>query len=372
MSGRDVIQASRKNKLRVAVAGGAGTWGSRYLKAYADHPDCEVVAIVDTARDRRQAFAERYDVRAQYDHLDDLLRVDTPDIISAILPTASNPEAVIACAEAGVRVISCEKPIAVDLASADAMLAICQRHGAVFGCGSVYSGVPYLEQTLSWVREGNLGRVLSATVPGGLSREASGGGCVQLTLLRLFTGLEIEWVEGWVLPPASGWADSKEADDAEMDCPVYGRLGLTGGITCEVSAPRADADCLVRVTGDAGQVCLTSPQPVMLQGTGPGSQPGRPAFLDSPQRDYFTSLIERLMTAFDTGSEILGSGRGYQQALEIVVAMRLSARRDHERVLLPVADRSLRVVPHPYRLRGGDLAGWESIGYSGPPSVEEG
>ena len=38
--------------------------------------------------------------------------------------------------------------------------------------------------------------------------------------------------------------------------------------------------------------------------------------------------------------------------------------------MLPLADRSLKIYPHDYRLRGGDVAGWGSIGYDGPPQVE--
>ena len=61
-------------KYRVAVVGGAGTWGRFYLRAYADHPDCEVIALVDRARDRRQAFADRYGVPATFDDVEELLR----------------------------------------------------------------------------------------------------------------------------------------------------------------------------------------------------------------------------------------------------------------------------------------------------------
>ena len=42
----------------------------------------------------------------------------------------------------------------------------------------------------------------------------------------------------------------------------------------------------------------------------------------------------------------------------------------HQRITLPFADRSHTLYPHPYRLRGGDLAGWRSIGYDGPPAIE--
>ena len=76
------------------------------------------------------------------------------------------------------------------------------------------------------------------------------------------------------------------------------------------------------------------------------------------------------MRACDTGQDVLDSGHGYRQALEIAIALKQSAENGHRRTALPLEDRSLRVVPHPYRLLGGDVAGWESIGYTGPPNAE--
>ena len=339
-------------KYRVAVIGGAGTWGSRYLRAYANHPSCEIVALVDRAKDRRDAFADRYGIETVFDTLDDLLAREVPDIVSAILPTSHNPDAVIACAEVGVKVVSCEKPIAVELSQADAMVRICRERGTVFSCGSVYSGVPYLLETIDWIRAGNLGRLTAAAIPSGLPREVSGGGCVQLTLLRLLTGMEVEWVEGWTLPPESDWMPPVDISTLEIDCPAYGRLGLSGDIICEIPMPTEQSGpCPIAVTGEDGQVWMNSPKPVFIQGRGAASTPIYPNF-------------------FDTGQDVLDSGHGYRQALEVAIALKQSARCGHRQISLPLADRSLRIVPHPYRLLGGDMAGWESIGYTGPPNVE--
>jgi predicted dehydrogenase len=358
-------------KYRVAVVGGAGTWGSRYLRAYAEHADCEVIALVDSARDRRREFADHYGVANQLDSLEELLAGELPDIVSIVLPVAENPRAVIACAEAGVKVVSCEKPMAVALRSADEMVRVCRERGTVFCCGSVYSGVPYLRQTLDWIGEGHLGRITGAAIPGGLPHEVAGGGCVQLTILRLLTGLEVEWVEGWTLPPEPGWSASTDGSgspvDSASDCPAYGRLGLSGGVICEIPRPEINTRCLAAVTGERGQVFIGSPRPIFIAGAGAASSPVNPEFFDRPPGDGFTALIERLMRASITGRELFDSGRGYHQALEIAMALKLSAQRDHERLALPLPDRSQRIVPHPYRLRGGDVAGWESIGYSGPP-----
>ena len=155
-------------KYRVAVVGGAGTWGRKYLRAYANHPACEIVALADRAKDRRQTFADRYGVETVFDTLADLLDREIPDIVSVILPTSHNPDAVIACAEAGVKVVSCEKPIAVELSQADAMIRICRERGTVFSCGSVYSGAPYLLETADWIKTGNIGKLTAAAIPSGL------------------------------------------------------------------------------------------------------------------------------------------------------------------------------------------------------------
>ena len=241
-------------KYRVAVVGGAGTWGSKYLHAYANHPDCEIVALVDRAKDRRHAFADRYGVETVFDTLEDLLAREVPDIVSAILPTSHNPDTVIACAEAGVKVVSCEKPIAVELSQADAMVRICRERGTVFSCGSVYSGFPYLLETIDWIGAGNIGKLTATAIPSGLPREVSGGGCVQLTLLPLLTGMEVEWVEGWTLPPDLDWMPPVDVSASEIDCPAYGRLGLSGGIVCEIPAPSEQGgSCPVRVTGEVGR-----------------------------------------------------------------------------------------------------------------------
>jgi len=109
---------------------------------------------------------------------------------------------------------------------------------------------------------------------------------------------------------------------------------------------------------------------VLVQGKGPFSTPVFPDFFnDSLPENFFIPLIEDLMRAFDTGEDSRCSGHDYRQVLEIAIAIKQSAHRDHQRIVLPLADRSLRLFPHPYRMYGGDQAGWQSIGYTGPPQA---
>lgn len=358
-------------KYRVAVVGGAGTWGRHYLRTYANHPRCQVIALVDRARDRRQAFADRYNVPQVFDTVEELLAREIPDIVSVILPVAHTYGAVIACARAGVRVVSCEKPIAAELARADEIVRICRECGTILGCGTS-RWISYTPQTIDWLRAGNIGPLTGAAIPASLQTEVSGGSCHNLVLMRLLTGMEVEWVEGWALPPEPGYRAPEAADETEADCPAYGRLGLSGGIVCQVPAPQPGRriPCQVALTGEEGQVWICYPQPVLVQGKGASSTPVFPDFFNDPlSENFFIPLIEDLMRAFDTGEDSRCSGHDYLKALEIAIAIKQSAHRDHQRVSLPLEDRSLRLFPHPYRLHGGDQAGWQSIGYTGPPQV---
>ena len=362
----------RSKKFRVAVVGGAGVWGRHYVRAYAEHPDCEIIALVDRARDRRQTFADHFGVKTVYDTVDELLSREVPDIVSISLPVAFSGEAVIACAEAGVKAVSCEKPIAAELREADEMVRVCRERGTALGCSTIYWEFPHMLECAEWVKAGNIGRLTAAAIPGGLPVEMSGGACVQLVEMRLLTGMEVEWVEGWTLPAVPGHPWAPDVPEWERDRPGYGRLGLSGGIVCEILEPTPSkwSACRVSVTGEDGQVWLGHPRPVLVKGQGAASVPVYPDFFrDDPPPPHFTPAIERLMRACETGEEAVCSGHDFRQVLEITIALSLSDHRGHERVPLPLEDRSLRIFPHPYRHMGGDIAGWESIGYRGPPGL---
>ena len=354
---------------RVAMVGGCGMWGRHYLRAYAQHPYCEIVALVDRAKDRRAEAAAHYGIDTALDSLDDLLERDKPDIISVALPVALNRESVIACAEAGISVVSCEKPIAVSLEDADEMVRVCEERGTLFSCGTAPLEISHLPETVAWIQEGNIGKLTAAAIPGGLPVEISGAGCVQLAQLQIATGMSIDWVEGWTLPSVGNYA-AAEASQLESDCPGYGRLGLSGGIVCDVPRPRQGIACRVSLTGENGQVWLGGAQSVLVQGSGAEAAPVYPEWLMQEPKDFFTRVVERLMNAFDTGV-MFGPGRVYHNSLETAITIKHSHYRNHKRINLPLEDRSLKLYPHPYRNYGGDVTGWESIGYAAPPGIPE-
>ena len=347
---------SGERPYRVAVIGGAGSWGRRYTDGYAMHPECELFALVDTARERRDAFAAHYDVPQVYDSVTELLEREVPDICTVSLPVSASHDAVIACAEAGVKVITCEKPIAESLEKADEMVRCCEERGVPLFCGSALWEFPFLEEVTQWVREGNIGKLTGAAIPGGLQAQVSGNGCVPLYAFLHLIGTDIEWVEGWTDPP--------EAAAGEEDCNAYGRLGFAGGLVCEVPS-QADApsphDC-VSLTGSEGKVIVSRRGTICLKGAGNDAYPVFPPFMEGAGTNgRFAGIIGAYIRRYELGGEADCSGRGYRQALEIAIALKLSARDGHACIELPLQDRSHVLNPIPYRMWGGDVTGWEVI-----------
>ena len=236
--------------LKVAIVGAAGTWGRYYLGAYHANPACEIVALVDTALPRVRVLAERFGISAVFGTIDELLAVQVPDIVSAIVPVGQNVPVVAACANAGVRVVSCEKPIHWSLAEADALVELCRSTGTLFGCAQCQYAVPYMKECCEWVASGNIGEVVAAAIPGGIPTEVSGGGCPQLAAIRLLVGAEVSWVEGHSLPSEPTYDHLPEASAEipdpkphEADCPLaYGMLGFANGAVCTIPSVAGSAD----------------------------------------------------------------------------------------------------------------------------------
>ena len=117
---------------------GCGRLGQVYADRYSSFPDTEVIAIAEHNPERLRHVGEKYGVKALYPDAASLLREVVPDIAAVVTPTKYYKEAVIACAEAGVKGVSADKPIGATLADVDAMVEACESRGVVFSGGALH------------------------------------------------------------------------------------------------------------------------------------------------------------------------------------------------------------------------------------------
>ena len=152
-------------KYRVAIIG-CGRMGQHYAQAYSTFPDTQLIAIADINPDRRKIVGERFGVAALYPDAESLLREVVPDIAAVVTPTRYMKGAVIACAQAGVKGVSVEKPIATVLADADEMVETCVRYGVVFAGGNLQRTMNEVQEVARRIQAGAFGELVGASVNG--------------------------------------------------------------------------------------------------------------------------------------------------------------------------------------------------------------
>src|SRR3984893_4320969 len=121
-----------------------------------------LVAVCDEVRERADAVAARFGVHAHYE-LDQLLARNDIDAVSVLTPSGMHPRHAIAVAKAGKHVIV-EKPMALRLEEADAMIRACDQAGVkLFVVKQNRFNVPVVKAREA-LEAGRFGRLVLGTV----------------------------------------------------------------------------------------------------------------------------------------------------------------------------------------------------------------
>ena len=130
------------DKLKIGFIGtgkrtdGLGTASGGYFmayfhwRAYKKLPEIEFVGCADLKLENALAFAEHTGTKSAYTDFREMIALEKPDLVSICTWTAQHAELVIGCAEAGVKAIHCEKPIASTWKEAQRMMKAVQECGS--------------------------------------------------------------------------------------------------------------------------------------------------------------------------------------------------------------------------------------------------
>lgn len=122
----------------------------------------KLVAVCDTDRERADAMAEKYLVPAHYS-IEDLLARQDIDVVSILTPSGMHAEHAIAVARSGRHVLV-EKPMALRIADADAMIEACDLAGVkLFVVKQNRFNVPIIKARAA-LEAGRFGKLVLGTV----------------------------------------------------------------------------------------------------------------------------------------------------------------------------------------------------------------
>lgn len=121
--------------IRVGVIG-AGEMGTAHGRAWAAHPDAEVIAVFDPDEERCGKLAKELNATA-FPTYQAAIELDGVDAVSVATPTCFHAE--IACyALSHGRHVLCEKPLALSLEDADTMVRTAREHNVLLSTSLQY------------------------------------------------------------------------------------------------------------------------------------------------------------------------------------------------------------------------------------------
>lgn len=160
--------------LRVGLIG-LGDVAIAHLEGYRGLAGLKVVAGADLRPDRARQVAERYGFSPYTDYRE-LLDRERPDIACVLTTVKTHREVTEAAADRGIHVL-CEKPLALTLPDADAMITGCGDRGVKLFYAASYRFLPPIIRARELIQAGAVGAVqlIVETMMGGTGADGYHG-----------------------------------------------------------------------------------------------------------------------------------------------------------------------------------------------------
>jgi predicted dehydrogenase len=229
-----------------------------FAPALAAADGAQLVAVYSRDHTRAAAFAATYGAHAAYTSLETLLADSRVDVVWLASPNFLHAPYAIQAAHAGKHVLV-EKPMAISVVEAVAMVQTCQTHGVKLGVGFHLRHHPGHQEARRLIREGRLGTMtlVHAQWGGGLRGQTE---ISPTHLMAMRSGERSTW---WGMPERLGGAFAMMASGVHcvdllcflLNQHVVEVAALTDGQTPECPLERVATMCLRFSGGTIGTVC---------------------------------------------------------------------------------------------------------------------
>ena len=335
--------------LRAAVVG-CGNVAGNHAAAYRSLPGVDLVGCCDVDPERARAFGDRHGIRHSTGDLEMLLDLGV-DVVSVCTPHPTHEQVVTAAAARGAHVL-CEKPIAVDLASAARTVRACEGAGVRLGVLFQRRFWPAAARIRRALDDGVLGiPVLGhasvllhrdadyyTSAPWRGSWETDGGGVLMTQAIHNVDLLQ--WFMGDAVEVSARYATFEHGGAIEVEDTLVATLRFASGALATLAASTALTPGLgsrVMITGSTGATVGLAEYPEGAEGVnhlwavpgeavavspfGTGLAPDVPlSTINGGLAPFHARQIADFVDAVRTGREPAVTGREAMKSLAIVTA----------------------------------------------------
>lgn len=302
--------------------------------ALSGHPRVELVTGSSRDPARRERFQQSSGARTYADWRQ-MLTVEKLDIVSIASMTPDHAEQTVGCAEAGVRAVYCEKPMAATLSQAEQMIAACRRANTLLVINHNRRFQANYRRLADEIAAGALGELITAYLHWGSGRLGNVGTHF-IDAIRLLTRREVQAVSATL--DLSGRPDCR--GNEFRDPGGWALLRMDGGLMTILNAPDYAKDPgEIIVSGSLGRAIVQG-NDVHLE-FWDGRRDHWPAVKDG--RSSMDVAVEEIVAALDHGHPVSSPGEEGLKDLEVILGCHASHARHGAWTELPLvgADREL-------------------------------
>jgi len=307
----------------------------------------EISAAADIQQEQLEKFQKVYGIKNLY--TDYRLMLEKEDLYIIIICTwpPLHAEITVNAAESGVKGILCEKPMAVNLAEADAMIEACDKTGAKLVIGHMRRFSEAYAEARKVILSGAIGEVFF--IHGVSVGDLLSDGTHIVDMMRFFSGdVPVNWVIGQVDARSKRTRYGHYVEDSsisyfefengirsflEMSLPYGKQLGSNLQVSQTTTLPQSTMwwRKLVRYTsvfvhGSEGRIDVGEREVPPLKYKGKDDVDWKTLTLRH-EIDPFAVQIKVLIESIEKNTEHPCNGRQGRAALEILMAIHESARR---------------------------------------------
>ena len=318
---------------------GCGSIGQAHMQGYERLDNVDVVAVVDPLEPARKMYMDEYGIPSGYATVAEMLAESEPDIVSVcvwhLLHDTVTAEVAIG---PSVKGIICEKPMAIGMGRADAMVDVCEANDVKLAISHQRRFTPGWEKARELIEDDAIGIPLRADLR--VKEGLANWGTHSIDGARYILGDPIaKWVMGAVERRTNKYERNTAIEDACM-----GLIHFGGSLQFFIQSDLWDRNCDAGkffIRGTEGMLHVTETVLKMFnaethgwKSIDLGLKEGDQAIGGNTNAAQTRELIEWI----EGGPESRGSGRIARDTVEVMMAMYESARRNMV-VTLPLQEK---------------------------------
>lgn len=197
------MSANKSNPLKTVLVG-CGNMGRNQAKIIAGLDEFKLAAVCDVMPDNLTKTKELLPDIKTYSDYGKMLADERPEVVAICTPNSMHAPQTIAAAEAGARGVYCEKPMAVDMGQARAMVEACRKAGSLLVVNHQRRIGPDLVEARRLIQAGAIGEMKLIRLDNAGDILSDGTHAID-SMLHLVGDSPAEWVLGQIHRWKSGY-----------------------------------------------------------------------------------------------------------------------------------------------------------------------